>query len=295
MIRKDRKPEDSVVSVVIPAYNEEKAIGEDIDSIRQAMDGAGYDYEILVVDDGSVDRTADIARDKGARVVRHLENRGSGASRKTGMKEAKGNVIVMTDADGSYPNHEIPNLLKFIPEYDQVIGARREEKGTYKFFRFFAKLLIRKIAEFLSGKEIPDLNSGLRVFKKDIVQDYFYLIPDGFSCVSSMTLIFLTNGHRVKFVPIDYQKRIGESKFHPIKDTYNYLLTVIRIITYFNPLKMFLSVALFLFSMGIIKSVYDLFFGGTLQESDIILVLSAIIVGAIGMLADLIVTHGRRK
>jgi len=284
-----------VVSIVIPAYNEEEAIGEDIDTIKRAMDGSGYDYEILVVDDGSGDRTADIASDKGARVVRHIENRGSGASRKTGMKEAKGNIIVMTDADGSYPNHEIPNLLKFIPEYDQVIGARKEEKGTYKFFRFLAKLLIRKIAEFLSGKEIPDLNSGLRVFKKNVILEYFYLIPDGFSCVSSMTLIFLTNGHRVKFVPIDYNKRIGESKFRPIKDTYGYLLTVVRIITYFNPLKIFITVALFLFSMGVIKSIYDVLIGGTLQESDIILILSAIIIGAIGMLADLIVTHGRRK
>lgn len=283
------------MSVVIPAYNEEKAIGEDIDSIKLAMDGSGYEYEILVIDDGSWDRTADIARERGARVVRHPENRGSGASRKTGMKEAKGTIIVMTDADGSYPNHEIPSLLKFIPEYDQVIGARKEEKGTYKFLRYFTKLLIRKIAEFLSGKEIPDLNSGLRVFKKDIMQDYFYLIPDGFSCVSSMTLIFLTNGYRVKFVPIDYHKRIGESKFHPIKDTYQYLLTVVRIITYFNPLKVFITIALVLFSLGIIKSIYDVFSQGTLQESDIILILSAIVIGSIGMLADLIVTHGRRK
>jgi glycosyltransferase involved in cell wall biosynthesis len=283
------------VSIIIPAYNEEKAIGEDIDSIKLAMEGSGYEYEILVVDDGSWDRTADIASERGARVVRHPENRGSGASRKTGMKEAKGNIIVMTDADGSYPNHEIPNLLKFIPEYDQVIGARKEERGTYKLLRYFTKLFIRKIAEFLSGKEIPDLNSGLRVFKKDIIKDYFYLIPDGFSCVSSMTLIFLTNGYRVKFVPIDYHTRVGESKFHPIRDTYQYLLTVVRIITYFNPLKVFITIALVLFSLGIMKSIYDLFSQGPLQESDIILILSAIVIGSIGMLADLIVTHGRRK
>jgi hypothetical protein len=124
---------------------------------------------------------------------------------------------------------------------------------------------------------------------------YLYLIPDGFSCVSSMTLIFLTNGYRVKFVPIDYYKRVGESKFHPIKDTYNYLITVIRIITYFNPLKVFTTISIFLLAIGIIKSIYDFFSQGTLQESDIILIISAVIIISIGMLADLIVVHGRRE
>ncbi|GIW47743.1 MAG: hypothetical protein KatS3mg078_1620 [Deltaproteobacteria bacterium] len=286
---------DIQVSIVIPAYNEEKAIGEDIERIKKAMDQTDYRYEILVVDDGSSDETSRIAGEHGARVIRHDENRGSGAARKTGIREARGDIIVMTDADGSYPNHVIPELLRFFPEYDQVIGARREEKGTYRILRSFAKLFIRKLAEFLVGKSIPDLNSGLRAFKKDIILKYLYLIPNGFSCVSSITLIFLTNGYRVKFVPIDYYKRIGESKFHPITDTYNYLLTVIRIITYFNPLKVFTPVSIFLFTVGIVKSIYDVISQGTLQESDIIIILSAVIIISIGMLADLIVTHGRRE
>jgi glycosyltransferase involved in cell wall biosynthesis len=294
-MNEDKTIKKPTVSIVIPAYNEEKAIGEDIGKIKEAMKRTNYDYEIVVVDDGSTDRTAEIAKEKGARVIRHSENRGVGASRKTGIKEAKGEIIVMTDADGSYPNHQIPELLEFIPEYDQVVGARKEEKGTYRFLRSFAKLFIRKLAEFLSGKKIPDLNSGLRVFKKDIMSKYLYLIPDGFSCVSSMTLIFLTNGYRVKFVPIDYYKRVGESKFHPIKDTYNYLITVIRIITYFNPLKVFTTISIFLLAIGIIKSIYDFFSQGTLQESDIILIISAVIIISIGMLADLIVVHGRRE
>jgi len=287
--------ENPMVSIVIPAYNEEEAIGSDLDTIIRAMEGSGYSYEIVVVDDGSTDRTSEIATSLGARVIRHEENRGTGTARKTGIRHAKGEIIVMTDADGSYPDHEIPRLLEFFPEYDQVIGARQEEKGTYKPLRIAAKFIIRKLAEFLVGRPIPDLNSGLRAFKKDIMAKYLHVIPDGFSCVSSMTLVFLNDGYSVKFVPIDYYKRIGKSKFHPIRDTYSYLLTVIRIVMYFSPLKVFMPVALFLLGCGLIKSVYDIVAQGTLQESDIIIILSGIIIAALGMLADLIITHGKKE
>lgn len=283
------------ISVVIPAFNEEEAIGRDIDAIKETMDNTNYEYEILVVDDGSSDKTADIVEDKGIRIIRHKINKGSGAARKTGIRAATGNIIVMTDADGTYPNHDIPRLLEFIPEYDQVIGARIEEKGTHRFLRTPAKFIIRKIGEFLVSKEIPDLNSGLRVFKKDIVSKYLYLIPDGFSCVSSITLTFLSNGYAVKFVPIEYYSRIGKSKFHPIKDTYNYLVTVIRIITYFNPIKFFTTLSVLLLILGVAKSIYDFFDQGTFQESDIIILISALLIFCIGMLADLIVTHGKRE
>lgn len=283
------------ISVVIPAFNEEEAIGRDIDAIKETMDNTNYEYEILVVDDGSSDKTADIVEDKGVRIIRHKINKGSGAARKTGIRAATGNIIVMTDADGTYPNHDIPRLLEFIPEYDQVIGARIEEKGTHRFLRTPAKFIIRKIGEFLVSKEIPDLNSGLRVFKKDIVSKYLYLIPDGFSCVSSITLTFLSNGYAVKFVPIEYYSRIGKSKFHPIKDTYNYLVTVIRIITYFNPIKFFTTLSVLLLILGVTKSIYDFFDQGTFQESDIIILISALLIFCIGMLADLIVTHGKRE
>lgn len=294
-MNKPPKPKGKIeVSIVIPAYNEEEAIGTDLDNIIEVMDKSSYQYEILVVDDGSVDSTAEIAEKKGVRVIRHKENRGSGAARKTGIKAAHGDIIVMTDADGSYPNHEIPNLLEYFPDYDQVIGARTVEKGTNKFARSFAKFIIRKLAEFLTGKKIPDLNSGLRAFKKEIILKYLPMIPNGFSCVSSISLVYLTNGFDVKYVPIDYYKRIGKSKFHPLKDTYQYFLTVVRIVMYFNPLKVFLTLSGFLFLVGIIKSVYDIVFLHTLQESDVVLLLAAIIVGTLGLIADLIVTMGRR-
>lgn len=289
------KLKDIEVSIVIPAYNEEEAIGGDLEVIKETMESSEWSYEIIVVDDGSTDKTAEIAEEKGARVISHKHNKGSGAARKTGIKASYGDIIVMTDADGTYPNRMIPELLGHFPDYDQVIGARREEMGTHKFMRSFAKFIIRKIAEFLTGAKIPDLNTGLRAFKKDIVMKHIHLIPNGFSCVSTISLIYLTNGYDVKYIPIDYYKRIGKSKFHPIKDTSRYLLTVLRIVTYFNPLKTFITMAGILFASGIIKSVYDLAVYGTMQESDIILLITAVIIAALGMLADLIVTQGRKE
>jgi glycosyltransferase involved in cell wall biosynthesis len=248
-----------------------------------------------VVDDASTDRTAEVAREAGAKVISHLENRGSGASRKTGIRHAEGDIIIFLDADGTYPAKSIPELIKHFPQYDQVIGARKVEMGTLKLLRKPAKWFIGKLASFLSGKKIPDLNSGMRAFKKDIMMKYLFLIPDGFSCVSTMTLVFLVNGYNVKFVPIDYYKRVGKSKFHPIKDTYNYILTVIRMITHFNPLKVFLPISLFLFIFGMAKGLYSRFYlVGRLQASDIIILTTSVIVASIGLLADLIASLLKR-
>lgn len=283
------------VSIVMPAYNEQEAIGGEIDALRRVMDGTRYGYEIIVVDDASTDATAQFAESKGVRVIRHTRRKGSGGARKTGIRAANGRFIVMTDADGTYPKKDIPEMLDYLSTFDLVVGARKEERGSYKIFRMFAKFVIRKIAEFLTGRKIPDLNSGLMAFKKEVIEKYLNLIPDGFSCTSSISLVHLANNYEVKYIPIEYYKRIGESKFHPLRDTSKYLLTVIRIISYFNPLKVFITVSAFLLAAGIIKSISSIALSGTLQESDVILVLSSIVIGALGIIADLIVTYGRRE
>ncbi len=283
------------VSVVIPAYNEARAVPKVIQEVRDALAKTDYSFEILVIDDGSTDDTYIEAHAQGVRVTRHPENRGSGASRKTGIREAKGEWIVMIDADGTYPPAAIPQLLLHLHSFPQVIGARTVEKGTHRLLRTLAKEFIRTLASFLVGMHIPDLNSGLRAFRKKEMLPFLHLIPNGFSCVSSMTLAFLTNELPVKFVPITYYERIGRSKFHPIRDTYRYLLTVIRIVTYFAPLNVFMPLCLMLLGVGLVKGLVDLFWTGTLQESDIMLVLSGIIVGALGILADLIVVQGKRE
>lgn len=284
------------VSIVMPAHNEEAAIGKVIDDVRSAMEGdpRRRSYEILIVDDASTDRTAEIAREHGAIVISHRENQGSGASRKTGILKARGEIIVMNDADDTYPAAAIPQMLDYFPDCDQVIGARKSEKGTLRPLRWMAKGFIKRLAEFLVGKPIPDLNSGLRAFKKTVMVNYLYLLPEGFSCVSTMSLAFLANKYRVAYLPIDYFPRIGKSKFHPFHDTYRYMLTVVRITTYFNPLRMFLPLSLFLVALGFIKGIVDFVWTGTLQESDIIAILAGLVVAAIGMLADLIVLHGKK-
>jgi glycosyltransferase involved in cell wall biosynthesis len=283
------------VSVVIPAYNEGSAVAGVVREVREAMEHSPHAFEILVVDDCSTDNTAALAEQQGARVIRHPENRGSGASRKTGIRAAAGEWIVMIDADGSYPAHVIPRLLEHMPAFSQVIGARTEEMGTHRLLRTLAKEAIRRLAAFLVGRPIPDLNTGLRAFHKADMVPFLYLVPDGFSCVSSMTLAFMTNNLPVRFVPVPYYRRIGKSKFHPIKDTYKYLITVIRIVSYFAPLNVFMPLCLLLLGLGFLKGVVDLLWTRTLQESDIILMLAGVMVGALGVLADLIVVHGKRN
>jgi polyisoprenyl-phosphate glycosyltransferase len=283
------------VTVILPAYNEEEAIVPVIDDVDKAMRGTDYTYEILVVDDASEDKTAEIAEAKGIRLIRRALRRGSGASRKTGILNAKGKIIVMLDADGTYTAQDIPRLLSFFPEYDQVNGARTSEKGTMKWLRAPAKWLIRQFACYLTGTKIPDLNTGFKAFKNDIMKKYLWVIPDGFSCVTSMTLTFLINGYRVKYVPTEYHKRIGSSKFHPIKDGANYIKTIVRMVMYFDPLKVFLPLGGILFLIGVVKSIFSFISTQSLQESDVIILLGSFVVIVLGLLADLIVTYQKQN
>lgn len=286
------KPE---VTIVLPAYNEEQAIGKVMDDIHQAMKETKYRYEILVVDDQSDDRTVEIAQSKNARIVKRVFRGGSGASRRTGILAAEGDIIVMLDADGTYEAAAIPKMLSFFPDYDQVNGARTSEQGTLKFLRAPAKWLIRMLACYLTGVNIPDLNTGLKAFKKDIMKKYLWVLPDGFSCVTTMSLAFLANGYAVKYIPTAYYPRIGKSKFHPVKDTAAYMNTVVRMVMYFKPLRVFMPLCGLLILFGILKSVLSLIFTSTLQESDIIIFMAAVMTGVLGLIADLIVTYHNRE
>lgn len=287
------------VTVVLPSYNEEEAMSIVIDDVRKAMETTSHNYEIIVVDDLSTDKTAEIAKDKGVIVIKHPVNRGSGASRKTGIRNAKGEIVVMLDADGTYTAADIPRMLELFPEWDQVNGARTSEEGTMKMLRVPAKWFIRRLAIYLSGTYIPDLNTGLKAFKRDVMLKYLWVMPEGFSCVTTMTLAFLCNGYAVTWIPSKYHKRIGVSKFHPIKDTSKYLSTVIRMVMYFNPLSVFMPLATLLFVIGVLLGINNVFFNsashGSLQQGEIILTLGSILIGSIGLLADLIVSQGKSR
>ena len=280
------------VSVVLPCYNERDHVELEIKRIRAAFDAAGMRHEIICVDDGSTDGTREVLQTiPGIRIILLPRNQGSGTARRIGTQQARGGVVVWTDADMTYPNERIPELVRQLDDtYDQVVGARRSEAGTYKLFRVPAKWAIRKLAAYLTNTPIPDLNSGLRVFKRQVAQPYLRLLPAGFSCVTTITLAFLSNGHQIKYVPIDYFKRAGRSKFHPFKDAYNYILQVLRMVMYFNPLRVLMPVGLTLLGATFVKGVADLIRHDLRVTGSTVLVgLAAFNIIAIALLADLVV------
>jgi len=205
------------------------------------MESSGFEYEIIVVDDGSQDRTAELARAEGATVLVMPENRGYGASLKTGIGHSRFETIVITDADGTYPAHYIPVLIAQLGQYDMVVGARTGQHVEIPLTRRPAKWLLRVLAGYLAGRHIPDLNSGLRVMKKDLVRRFSHLLPSGFSFTTTITLAALCSSSLVKYSPIDYKARIGKSKIRPVH-AFDFALLIIRTIVYFNPLKIFLPI-----------------------------------------------------
>jgi glycosyltransferase involved in cell wall biosynthesis len=208
--------------------------------------------------------------------------------------QARGRYVVMTDADGTYPIDAIPRLLDELARCDMVIGARDREMGTIPWLRSLAKGFIRALASYLTGTKIPDLNSGLRAMRRDLVLRFLPILPTTHSWVSTITMAFLSSDLRVHWIPISYHRRIGHSTFHPIRDTYNYLSLVVRAIMYFNPLRVFLPVSTSLLTIGFGKAMYDIFaYNFHFAPSTVMLVLTAIQLGAIGLLADLIVRRSK--
>jgi glycosyltransferase involved in cell wall biosynthesis len=284
--------EELDVSVVLPCYNERDHVELEVKRIRTALTAAGLRHELVCVDDGSTDGTREVLQAiDGIRTILLPRNQGSGTARRIGTQQARGRVVVWTDADLTYPNERIPELVAQLDEtYDQVVGARKSEAGTYRLLRVPAKWAIRRLAAYLTSTDIPDLNSGLRAFKRSVAEPYLRLLPPGFSCVTTITLAFLSNGHPVKYVPVDYFKRAGRSKFHPFRDAYNYLLQVLRMVMYFNPLRVLMPVALALLATTAAKLAYDLVVHHLRVTGSTVLVgLAAFNIIAIALLADLVV------
>jgi len=249
--------EKPYATVLLFCYNEEEALPEVIHGIRAALDGRQYSYEILVVDDGSTDQSASVAVNLSCRVIRHGRRRGASAACKTGILSAEGTVIVMLDADGTYTPADIPKMLEYFPQFDQVNGARTSEQGDLPLLRAPVKWLVRSFTCVLAGKKIPDLQTGLKAFKKDVILPYLWILPDKFSHCPLITLAFLCNGHPVKYIPTEYRKRIGgRSKFHPVSDTAYVLMQICRCIMHFNPARIFTPLAVVLI-VGLGLAVYS--------------------------------------
>ena len=272
------------VTIVIPAFNEEGAIAAEIDHIHEVMGKTPHNYTIFVVDDGSEDDTAKIAETKDCTVFRQPRNRGYGASLKRGISEAKTDLIIITDADGTYPAEEMPKLLAEYDKYDMVVGSRTGEEVHIPLIRRPAKWFLRMLASYLAGFYIPDLNSGLRVIRRQHVKRFAHILPSGFSFTTTITLSLLCNDLSIGYVPINYKKRIGSSKIRP-SHAYHFLMLILRVTILFNPLKVFLPLGLVMFLAGLGKFGYDIT-QANLSESAVMGILGAIIIWSLGLLAD---------
>jgi glycosyltransferase involved in cell wall biosynthesis len=280
------------LSIIVPTFNEEESIAEVLDAIEKGMAKESIDYEVIVVDDGSTDKTLEIVRSRKVKVVKHDHNKGYGASLKSGIAKASHDVIVITDADGTYPGSDIPVLFRHMNadgyDYDMVVGARTGKQVNIPLFRRPAKWFLTQLANYLSECNIPDLNSGLRVFKKELIERFFGLLPDGFSFTTTVTIAALTNGYLVKFVPINYYERKGESSIKPLRDFLGFTSLVVRLIVYFKPLNFFLPASLILLVIGLSKALVDFLHQNYFGIGAAIVILAAVQIGFLGLLADLI-------
>jgi len=270
--------------VVIPAYNEAGMVGQQIEKVREVMDRTNCPYELIVVDDGSTDATADVVRQHDVVLISKKYNRGYGAALKTGIAAAKYEWILIIDADGTYPSESIPSLLQALPDYDMVVAARTGKSVHIPLIRRPMKWVLGRLANYLAGQPIPDLNSGLRVFRKSLAEQFQHLLPPGFSFTSTITMSMLLNDYRVLYIPIDYHKRVGLSKVRALH-VYDFLLVILRTAIYFNPLRFFLPLGAVFFAGGILKLAYDVW-RWKFSPNGGLLIVAALIIWAVGLLSD---------
>ncbi|MDB5366286.1 MAG: hypothetical protein JWM77_2213 [Rhodospirillales bacterium] len=282
---------DPQFSIIVPCYNEQGAVERTLEQLTRAVRGRAC--EIILVNDGSVDGTAAIlariaAQRSDVRVYAHGSNRGYGAALKTGIRQASGELIVIIDADGSYPIEIIPSLVDACAEFDMVVGARTAPDARHSRLRAFPKIFLRIWASWIARQHIPDINSGLRVFRRDVAMKYFGILPNAFSFTLTITLAMLTNFHAVAFVPISYRPRIGRSKIRPIRDTFLFLSLIARTGVYFAPIRFFapLIAALFVVFVGCL--LHDAVVLQDLTEKTLIVFFFLFNMASFALLADMI-------
>lgn len=290
----------SMVSIIIPVYNEENSIRKVMDKLCNSMLKVDFPYEIIMVDDGSTDATFDVIRQNRDIKIIHRERRyGYGAALKLGFSQSQGEILVFIDGDDTYPVEDTPRLIKTFMEQpcDMLIAAR-----VYKYNKINSlisrtvKNILRMIAEYLTETKIPDLNSGFRVIKRAALESYLNILPQGFSFTTTLTMASLLDNLSVRFISIDYyDRKYGKSKIRPLRDSLNFLQLIIRICLMFNPLKIFLPIFICLFLITGIKIILDLSYIGRVTGTTLFLGISAFNIFTLGLLADLIVNLSRKN
>ena len=276
-------------SVVVPAFNEGLAVGDVVRLIIETMASTGQPFEVIVVDDGSSDDTAIGARDGGATVISHPQNAGYGAALKTGITRARYDHIVITDADGTYPIDRIPDLMSYADRFDMVVGARTGAHYRGSWFKEPARIILGGMVEWVTGTSIPDVNSGLRVFRTALARQYFHVISQGYSFTTTITLAAISNGYFVKYLPIEYHRRVGSSKVRLARDIPRTTQIVLQACVYYNPIKLFLTFAVGTALLAILAwGLWFLTYSTPVGVLAALLSVSVIHFVGIGMLADLI-------
>jgi glycosyltransferase involved in cell wall biosynthesis len=274
------------VAVIIPAFNESGGIRPTIDHVRKALARTDASFEIIVVDDGSTDDTGAQAEACADRVIRFSQNQGYGAALKAGIRQTSAEMVAIIDADGTYPPETLPLLLSQAADVDMVVGARSPRDTSIPSVRRPAKWFLGKLASYLAGQRIPDLNSGLRIIRRSVLMEFLHILPAGFSFTTTITLALLCNGYRVVYQPIVCNPRVGASKLRATVFS-TFVMLVVRTVVLFNPLKVFLPMGGVLFLIGLAKGIYDVFLWN-LSETAVMAFLAAIVVWSVGMLADMI-------
>ncbi len=264
------------VSVLIPAYNEADSIIETIRRVEGVLKKNSVPGEIIVINDGSSDGTPEkVEKMRGVILLSHPANRGYGAALKTGLRSAKGNWIFITDADGTYPVEDFQSLWEKRVHFDMVVGARNSRSQHIAWTRKPGKMLLSLIANYLVGQKIPDLNSGMRLFRKDLAMEFYHLYPQGFSFTITITLASFVNHYAVNYIPIAYAERAGKSKMNVVKDGLNFISLIFRVVTYFNPGKLLVPVGTLLILLGLLVAYYSTYYLGQFMDATTVLLLLA--------------------
>lgn len=279
---KEQAASDLALSVVIPAKNEVATIGDLVARIRKSVPEA----EIVVVDDGSSDDTAAVAKASGARIIRHPESLGNGAAVKSGARAACGRVICFMDADGQHDPEDIATLLEKLESgYDMVVGARSAESQA-SIGRLVANGLYSRFASLVSGRQIPDLTSGFRAVRSGLLRRFLHLLPNGFSYPTTITMAFLRSGYPVGFVPIKVGRRVGDSHIRPVRDGLRFLVIIFKVATLYAPLKIFVPTSLLFFVTGLLYYVYTYVTIGRFTNMSMLILSASVIIFLIGLISE---------